>query len=488
MDSRTIILDLGDVLFHWSTSAHTALSPKALHAVILSPTWGALERDELSEEEALRAISTELAISSSTILSALNECRITLRVNTDLLKKLEELKKSQTGRLRIYAMTNIARVDFAILKTLLPDWGLFDAVFTSFEAGMRKPELRFYDLVLKSTGVDPSKTIFVDDKIDNVIAAASSGMSGILFENTHGLFRKLHNMLGDPVLRGREYLRHNAGKHFSTVENGPSIHDAFSQFLLYEITGDASLINLSTSNASETAPKNPSAPTNPLTMPARAWNYFLNHPVGTTPSFPDDVDTTSCALLALSPPNSSVHAVLDAMLANRNTDNLVQTYFSPTRPRVDPVVLTNVLRAFYAHNRGAELAESLAYVRRTLLHRGYLNGTLHYYSAESFLFFVSRLVAANPLAAEVQALREPLVERLRERVGRRDDALAVAMRVLACQAFDVWAESDLEYLKELQEVDGGWEDGWVCRFGRSRKRIGNRGLVTAYAVEALINA
>ena len=40
---RTLILDLGDVLFHWSARDLTALSPQTFHAVILSPAWSELE-------------------------------------------------------------------------------------------------------------------------------------------------------------------------------------------------------------------------------------------------------------------------------------------------------------------------------------------------------------------------------------------------------------------------------------------------------------
>jgi hypothetical protein len=119
------------------------------------------------------------------------------------------------------------------------------------------------------------------------------------------------------------------------------------------------------------------------------------------------------------------------------------------------------------------------------LNRAYVNGAAQYLLAESFLFFLARLVEAKPDKMEIQDLREPLVARLRERVGRHDDSFAVAARVLACQSMGVWAGSDVAYLKELQELDGGWEIGWVCRYGRNQKRIGNRGIVTAFAIKAL---
>lgn len=121
-----------------------------------------------------------------------------------------------------------------------------------------------------------------------------------------------------------------------------------------------------------------------------------------------------------------------------------------------------------------------------LVNRAYLHGSAHYLGAEAFLYFLSRLyVAHEGSSPEIASLRVPLQTALRERVGRKDDSFAVAARVLACQAVGVWCGSDVSYLRELQEVDGGWEIGWVCRFGRTRKRIGSRGVVTAFAVKAL---
>jgi hypothetical protein len=174
------------------------------------------------------------------------------------------------------------------------------------------------------------------------------------------------------------------------------------------------------------------------------------------------------------------------MLQNRHAqDGLVLTYFCDKRPRLDPIVITNVIRVFYKYNRGADVKPELDYIRRILLNCAYIDGTDMYLSAETFLYFLSCLVEANTTAPEIQSLKEPIAAALRGYVGRRGDSFAVAARVLACQKLGVWVQPDLEYLKELQECDGGWEIGWVCRFGRSHKRIGNRGVPTAWAIKAL---
>jgi hypothetical protein len=96
----------------------------------------------------------------------------------------------------------------------------------------------------------------------------------------------------------------------------------------------------------------------------------------------------------------------------------ISLYFDPLRPCVDPIVCVNILRAFYKHNRGHQLPSIFKYISDTLRNRGCSDGTLHYYSAESFLFFVSRLVLENPSAQEVQKLLSNLREGLKRKGGK----------------------------------------------------------------------
>jgi FMN phosphatase YigB (HAD superfamily) len=277
---RTLILDLGDVLFHYTTRNLTALARQELQSVLRSPTWVELDCGQIAEEEALARIGKDLSLDPGAIKEGLTQCRDMLRVDQDLVDEIAKIKKEMDGRLKVYAMSNISTDDFARLKTLLPDWSMFDGEFTSFEVGMAKPELGFYRHVLDKVGVsNPSSAIFVDDKISNVAAARSLGIQGIVFKSAPLLLRQLRNILFDPVVRARKYMAANARHHTSRIEDSPEFPERFSQFLIHWELKEASWLNLSSSNASEAQIK---ADIDQASAEAKTWNYFSGTPVGTT--------------------------------------------------------------------------------------------------------------------------------------------------------------------------------------------------------------
>jgi FMN phosphatase YigB (HAD superfamily) len=197
--TRTLILDLGDVLFHYAVRDITALSPAMFKAVITTPGWRDFECGRVNEDEALESITKELSLDLGTIREALSQCRQLLHVDHDLYDQLRALKTEMNGSLKIYAMTNISRDDFARLKNILPSWDLFDAEFTSFEAGMIKPDLGYYKHVLDNIGLaDTASAVFVDDKAVNVDAARSLGIHGIIFESPAVLMGQLRSQLLPP--------------------------------------------------------------------------------------------------------------------------------------------------------------------------------------------------------------------------------------------------------------------------------------------------
>lgn len=57
---------------------------------------------------------------------------------------------------------------------------LFDDVFISCERGLKKPDLEFYELVIREMNVKPQECLFIDDKEDNLLPAEKLGMKTVL--------------------------------------------------------------------------------------------------------------------------------------------------------------------------------------------------------------------------------------------------------------------------------------------------------------------
>ena len=114
-----------------------------------------------------------------------------------------------------------------------------------------------------------------------------------------------------------------------------------------------------------------------------------------------------------------------------------------------------------------------------------MDGTRLYETAECFLFFAARLLRSTN-DTRLNARLIPLLRaRLLERVGCSGDALALSMRVLAGAAVGIRMERDLAALLPLQCEDGGWEPSWMYKLHTSGDKIGNRGLTTALALNAI---
>ncbi|KAG1872508.1 HAD-like domain-containing protein [Suillus subalutaceus] len=475
----TLIFDIGDVLFSWSLQTKTSISPNVLRKILSSPTWIDYERGRISQAECYARVGGEFSVDPTEVGRAFQDARDSLQSNEELISVIRHLKARSDGMLHVFAMSNISAPDYEFLRTKPVDWSLFDGIFTSAGVGERKPNLGFYNAVISSTGADPSRTIFVDDKMENVLSARSLGMHGIVFDDHRKVVRALYNLLGDPVERGRQYLTVNAKKLLSVTDNGNLLRENFSQLLILEATDNRYEDYLSFPALIEQHVRNLVN----LTDTHRMWNFFQGKPLLTTEEYPFDLDTTSLGFTVMGGLEDVAHSVMDDMLDYIDDDGIIQTYFDHRRRQFDPVVCVNALTLFYSYGRGHQLDRTLHRIREVLLHRAYLDGSRYYVTPESFLYFLGRLLEISndiSLAAYIKPL---LIERIQERIGADGDAVALSMRLRLCAYLGLRNDVDLHTLLPLQCEDGGWEIGWIYRYGSSGIRIGNRGLTTSLAMK-----
>lgn len=91
----------------------------------------------------------------------------------------------------VYTITNMSTEGFQSLKQEYPFLRLFDGVVISGSIGLAKPDPRIFLHLLNQFNLNPSETLFIDDKASNVQGALDAGIYAIRFENPRGLEKSL---------------------------------------------------------------------------------------------------------------------------------------------------------------------------------------------------------------------------------------------------------------------------------------------------------
>lgn len=178
---KNVVFDLGRVVFAQDPAKSTAEFKQFFSYVSLTPMpqfWtdydmGVLSFDQVAEElAAYRGVEPEFAREMITIAIGKQE---TIRPTEKLI---DELK---AAGYKLYVLSNMSRefIDFLRNQKVYEN---FDGDVVSCEVGIVKPMPEIYDLLLKRFDLDPAETIFIDDRKENVDAAAAKGIATFHFD------------------------------------------------------------------------------------------------------------------------------------------------------------------------------------------------------------------------------------------------------------------------------------------------------------------
>ena len=110
-----------------------------------------------------------------------------------MLEIIQDLKQKGYG---IYGLTNWPAATFAEARRRFSTLASIDNYVVSSSVHLAKPEPAIYQLLLSKYNLNSCECIFIDDRKDNVDAAISLGMSGIVYPGTaDGLSGILYSML-----------------------------------------------------------------------------------------------------------------------------------------------------------------------------------------------------------------------------------------------------------------------------------------------------
>jgi HAD superfamily hydrolase (TIGR01509 family) len=85
---------------------------------------------------------------------------------------------------RLFVLSNMSKEYIYFLRKM-PVYQYFDGEVISCEVGLNKPEIEIYSLLLDKFSLDPLQTMFIDDRKENVVAAAELGIVPFHFDRNN---------------------------------------------------------------------------------------------------------------------------------------------------------------------------------------------------------------------------------------------------------------------------------------------------------------
>ncbi len=104
-----------------------------------------------------------------------------------LLNKLKEINTH-----KLYALTNWSAESFPVALKRYSFLQHFEGILVSGEENMRKPFTEIYELMLSRYQLSANSTVFIDDNLENVMAARAIGMKAIQYKNSQQLINELN--------------------------------------------------------------------------------------------------------------------------------------------------------------------------------------------------------------------------------------------------------------------------------------------------------
>ena len=96
-----------------------------------------------------------------------------------LIPPVLQIMKRLKRNYRLVLLSNTDTMRYSFIKKKYPEILIFDEYVLSFEAGFMKPHPQIYKEALKKAGFPARECVFIDDREENIQAAAKLGINGI---------------------------------------------------------------------------------------------------------------------------------------------------------------------------------------------------------------------------------------------------------------------------------------------------------------------
>lgn len=184
---NTIVLDVGKVLVNFDYGLFFRAIQQRFGVEPPEPLQflcehGLLEHEHgrLSGAEFMQRLGSSILPSSERSDAALEQLQ---RYWVDIFEPIEEMSlviRTLVPRYRVFLLSNTGELHWGHVEKRFGFLREAHGALTSYRVGIMKPDPAIYQLAEERFGLTPGRTVFVDDKRENVEAALGRGWHGIV--------------------------------------------------------------------------------------------------------------------------------------------------------------------------------------------------------------------------------------------------------------------------------------------------------------------
>ena len=195
---KAIIFDIGNVLITWDPkhlykkliTDEEELNWFCEHVVTLD--WHTSHDAGLSMDEGIKNLTSKHPKYADEIAAFQPRWPETIGGTIDGM--LELMQHFSAQDMPMFAITNYSAEKYPEFEQDFPFAEHFKDVVVSGREGIVKPAPAIYELAIERFGITPEETLFIDDRAENIHAAAKYGIKGHVFTGYENLARKLKTL------------------------------------------------------------------------------------------------------------------------------------------------------------------------------------------------------------------------------------------------------------------------------------------------------
>jgi epoxide hydrolase-like predicted phosphatase len=140
--------------------------------------WSEFDRGTYTREEVTRMLAEDYNL---TLEDAHCQVQKLLEALQPIPETEELIRELKARGIKCYVLSNMSGEFYAELLKF-PVFELFDGAVVSYQERVNKPDKKIYEIILSRYGLEPSETVFADDKIANTEAASRFGIHTVTYD------------------------------------------------------------------------------------------------------------------------------------------------------------------------------------------------------------------------------------------------------------------------------------------------------------------